>query len=70
MVLQPHFPLVISPSLPDTVIIKVSEKGYVISGVFEEEGVFNYLITVKNRCGSDNAKLKVTVTCKFVKRVC
>ena len=62
---QPHFPLIITPALPDTVKIEVNDEGYLISGVFGEEGVYSYLITVKNRCGSDNVKVKITVTCKL-----
>ena len=60
----PAIPLLITPSLPDTVRIEVNDEGYVITGVFGEEGVYSYLITVKNRCGSDNVKLRITVTCK------
>ena len=64
---QPHYPITISPSLPSTVSLlpRVNGiSGYILTGFFGNENVYDFLITARNNRGSDSVHLKIEVSGK------
>lgn len=62
-VTQPHYPLSITPLPAGVKVIPRTDgtTGYWITGVFEEEGTFDIMVTAKNPRGTDSLKLHMVV---------
>lgn len=64
---QPHYPITITPALPATVSLlpRVDGiSGYILTGFFGNENVYDFVITARNNRGSDSVHLKIEVSGK------
>lgn len=64
---QPHYPITITPALPTTVSLlpRVDGiSGYILTGFFGNENVYDFVITARNNRGSDSVHLKIEVSGK------
>ena len=62
---QPHFPLTITPPLPDGVNIIQQGEFYAFTGVFEKEGDHTFVVVARNEKGSDSMKVKIIIACTY-----